>query len=148
MFTQQSWRIFLQRRKANNKPRDATDPTGSTAAESVRTLLKKNPKYSKRINYNALKGLFEDGGAEVEEDKDDGVIYGLSDADKSDGDTMVVDEDAREALPPSIPPISRKRSAQAQPDVVEELGGEYNDMESEKGDEYVAWDDPFEQEAF
>jgi transcription factor IIIB 90 kDa subunit len=139
---------LFQRRKANNKPRDATDPTGSTAAESVRTLLKKNPKYSKRINYDALKGLFEDGAAEVEEDKDDGVIYGLSDADKSDGDTMVVDEDAREALPPPMPLISRKPSAQAQSIVVEELGGDYNDMESEKGDEYVAWDDPFEQEAF
>ncbi|KAG2002253.1 transcription initiation factor IIB, variant 3 [Coprinopsis cinerea AmutBmut pab1-1] len=51
-----------KRRKTNNKPRDASTPAGGTAAESVRNLIKKNPKYSKRINYDALKDLFVDGG--------------------------------------------------------------------------------------
>ena len=50
---------FLQRRKTN-KARDGTTPHGATAAESVRNLIKKNPKYSKRINYDALKDLFTD----------------------------------------------------------------------------------------
>ncbi|EDR03383.1 uncharacterized protein LACBIDRAFT_143618, partial [Laccaria bicolor S238N-H82] len=48
----------LSRRKGNNKPRDASTAAGGTTAESVRNLLKKNPKYSKRINYDALKDLF------------------------------------------------------------------------------------------
>ncbi|KAI0036367.1 cyclin-like protein, partial [Vararia minispora EC-137] len=51
---------FLLRRKSTNKPRDASTPHGSTAAESVRNLLKKSSKYSKRINYDALKGIFAD----------------------------------------------------------------------------------------
>ncbi|OJT08769.1 hypothetical protein TRAPUB_335, partial [Trametes pubescens] len=51
------------RRKTNNKPRDASTSHGSTAAESVRNLIKKKPKYSKRVNYNALKDVFTDAGS-------------------------------------------------------------------------------------
>ncbi|KAF8648464.1 hypothetical protein AX16_006267 [Volvariella volvacea WC 439] len=49
-----------KKRKTTIKSRDATTPHGTTAAESVRDLLKKIPKYSKRINYDALKDLFAD----------------------------------------------------------------------------------------
>lgn len=47
-----------KRRKSGTKPRDTSTPAGLTAADSVRNLLKKNPKYSKRINYDALKDMF------------------------------------------------------------------------------------------
>ncbi|KAJ2924283.1 hypothetical protein H1R20_g12815, partial [Candolleomyces eurysporus] len=49
-----------KRRKTTTKPRDASTAAGGSAAESVRNLIKKNPKYSKRINYEALKDLFVD----------------------------------------------------------------------------------------
>ncbi|KZV70104.1 cyclin-like protein [Peniophora sp. CONT] len=58
-----------KRRKSASKPRDASTPSGNTAAESVKNLLKKSSKYSKRINYDALKGLFSEDGAGKTEDK-------------------------------------------------------------------------------
>jgi transcription factor IIIB subunit 2 len=90
----------FQRRKTNNKPRDATTAHGSTAAESVQNLLKKNPKYSKRINYDALKDLFIEGGGPpsfaatmgVSDEKDDAELYTFGD-DKTE-ETMVIIEDA------------------------------------------------------
>jgi transcription factor IIIB 90 kDa subunit len=76
-----------KRRKPAAKPRDASTPHGSTAAESVRTLLKQNARYSKRINYDALKDLFADAK------DDDEVLYTLED-DKEDDDVnfMLVEE--------------------------------------------------------
>ena len=92
--------LSLQRRKGNNKPRDASTPSGSTAAESVRNLIKKNPKYSKRINYNALKDLFTDDGSTFQmaagdddkEDDEDTQLYTMDD--KSDGEGMLIVEEA------------------------------------------------------
>ncbi|KAM6499847.1 BRF1 domain containing protein [Amanita muscaria] len=51
-----------RKRRKPLKPRDATTPSGSTVTESVQNLVKKNPKYSRRINYDALKELFVDSG--------------------------------------------------------------------------------------
>jgi len=49
--------FFLQRKKGQpNKPRDSTNPTGSSAADATRQLVKQ--KISKRINYSALDSLF------------------------------------------------------------------------------------------
>ena len=81
--------VKQQRRKTNNKPRDASTAHGSTAAESVRNLIKKNPKYSKRINYNALKELFTDEGPSfqlpgADDDKDDDFVMGKDDPDDDD----------------------------------------------------------------
>lgn len=89
-----------KRRKSNNKPRDATTAHGSTTAESVQNLIKKNPKYSKRINYDALKDLFIEGGGPpslaatmgVSDEKDDMDLYSFGD-DKSE-EAMVIIEDA------------------------------------------------------
>ena len=93
--------MFLpeQRRKTNNKPRDASTPHGSTAAESVRNLIKKNPKYSKRINYNALKDLFTDDGASFhmptgDDNKDDDETQLYTIDDKSDGEGMLIVEES------------------------------------------------------
>jgi transcription factor IIIB 90 kDa subunit len=129
-----------QRRKTSNKPRDSADPTGNTAAESVRTLLKKNPKYSKRINYDALKGLFESSIA-TNEDKDDYTL----DTDKSDAEMMLVDEDARDT-PASRAQISRKESPARGEMDLEEV--EEEELGSDKGENYGGWEDTFEQEAF
>ena len=76
-------RFKSKRRKPAAKPRDASTPHGSTAAESVRTLLKQNARYSKRINYDALKDLFADAK------DDDEVLYTLDD-DKEDDDANFV----------------------------------------------------------
>lgn len=56
-----AYMVFCSQRRKTNKNRDGSLPHGATAAESVRNLIKKNPKYSKRINYDALKDLFTDG---------------------------------------------------------------------------------------
>jgi len=68
-------------------------PHGATAAESVQNLLKKNPRYSKRINYTALQDLFVDGPPPLSiDDKTDGPLYTMDD--KDDGYGMVVIEEA------------------------------------------------------
>ncbi|KAK7036690.1 transcription factor TFIIIB subunit brf1 [Paramarasmius palmivorus] len=117
-----------KKRKTNNKPRDMTTPHGATTAESVRNLIKKNPKYSKRINYDALKDLF------VTDNKDDDTeLYTMDDKDdKDDGDGMlvVIEEDdagARPARPP-------------QPEEDED------DKDDDEGRDMGHWDDVYEQE--
>ena len=143
----------FQRRKGNNKPRDASTAAGGTTAESVRNLLKKNPKYSKRINYDALKDLFIQGGGAPSftanmtlgnDDKDDEDLYTMDD--KSDGEGMYMPTIIVEEEPGTVagaPPSAAGRKE----------GGRLlrNDMEDEasddeKGDEDLGWDDVYEQE--
>jgi hypothetical protein len=54
----------------------------------VRNLIKKNPRYSKRINYDALKDLFVDGtmgGVSLGvDDKDDDGLYTIGVDDKGE----------------------------------------------------------------
>ncbi|CCL99056.1 uncharacterized protein FIBRA_01067 [Fibroporia radiculosa] len=152
-----------KRRKTSNKPRDASTPSGSTVAESVRNLIKKNPKYSKRINYDALKNLFVDGGASARlptpgfDDKDDDGLYIMDD--KSDGEGMVIIEEGGGGVG-MAPTRARStgassskapggRSAGQASDVREgdeDAAGEedVDDEGSEKGDDYD-WD-AYEQE--
>lgn len=151
--------VLPQRRKTNNKPRDASTPHGSTAAESVRNLIKKNPRYSKRINYDALKDLFTDDGAAVKlsmtpaaDDKDDELYYM---EDKSDAEGMVVVEEggggvgmapARSRSTSKGPGPSPPGALEAEQEGDEDAIGE-DDVEegSEKGDDYADWD-VYEQE--
>ncbi|KAH9994655.1 cyclin-like protein [Russula vinacea] len=122
---------YKKRRKPTVKPRDASTPHGSTAAESVRTLLKQNARYSKRINYDALKDLFTD-----EKDEDESsALYII------EGKEVVVEEgggrigghagliDAGELL---------------QPDPDDADDGDASD----KGDDFGVgdWEDTYEQE--
>lgn len=87
-----------QRRKTgtNNKPRDASNAHGATAAESVRNLVTKSKKFSRKINYSAYDTLF--GGpttTDIGQDKDadgDDALYHMED--KSDDETMVVIEES------------------------------------------------------
>ncbi|KAI0056018.1 cyclin-like protein, partial [Artomyces pyxidatus] len=124
------------RRKTSAKPRDASTPHGSTAAESVRNLLKKNSRYSKRINYDALKDLFADG---EEEEKDGDVLYTMDDKDE--------DEDALGAAPAVVEEGGGYIGREASAGHGEVTGGE-EDAEgegSDKGEDY-GWEDTYEQE--
>ncbi|OJA07627.1 hypothetical protein AZE42_01124 [Rhizopogon vesiculosus] len=131
-----------KRRKSSTRPRDESMPSGSTAAESVRNLIKKNPKYSKRINYDALKDLFVDGRQVVPslDDKDD--LYTMDD--KSDGEGMMVLEEGGGGIR-----SQRSVTATRLPREEQEQGDEREDEESEKGDDHVVdigWEDAYEQE--
>ncbi|KII84965.1 hypothetical protein PLICRDRAFT_45822 [Plicaturopsis crispa FD-325 SS-3] len=124
-----------KRRKTSTKPRDMSTPTGSTAAESVRHLIKKNPKYSRRINYDALKDLFDPQPAT--DDKDDEDLIAMDD--KSDGEGVIIEEGGGGTK-------SRRPSLPASAGGTE---GQDDDEGSEKGDEHIdaGWEDAYEQEA-
>ncbi|KAI0300116.1 hypothetical protein B0F90DRAFT_1668430 [Multifurca ochricompacta] len=124
-----------KRRKPTVKPRDASTPHGSTAAESVRTLLKQNARYSKRINYDALKDLFTDG---KDEKDDDGILYTLDDKEE---DASVVVEEGGGRIGGHAGLIDGG-DLQPDPDDADDGDG------SEKGHDYVdgSWEDTYEQE--
>lgn len=129
---------FFQRRKNLTKPRDESTSSGRTAAESVRNLLKKNAKYSKRINYDALKNLFVDGGDQNIDldEKDD--LYSMDDKTE---ESVIVEE--------SGGGVGNQKSpwAASQDDLPN--AAHDGEDESEKGDDedpYVGWDEVYEQE--
>ena len=132
-----------QRRKTSTKPRDISTPHGTTAAESVRNLLKKNPKYSKKINYAVLDQFFkpeksstpdagEAEGEEEEEREEDAGLYCIdvdeNEKEKDDGEGEEVVEEGGDYLTP----------LRANPD--------YEDDEDDKPEDYGGWEDLFEQE--
>ena len=134
-----SFQKFIQRRRASTKSRDTTTPHGTTAAESVRNLLKKNPKYSKKINYAVLDQFFKpeksstpdgvgEGGEEEEEGKEEVGLYRIEESEKDDGEGEEVVEEGGEYQTP----------LRANPD--------YEDDEDDKPGEYGGWEDLFEQE--
>ncbi|KAG9314612.1 BRF1-domain-containing protein [Chiua virens] len=138
-FTEGTQPRSRKRRKTVAKPRDESTPSGKTAAESVRNLLKKNAKYSKRINYDALKDLFVDGAnpnINLDE-KDD--LYSMDDKTE---DAMIVEEGGGGGVANQI---SSRTAKSDFPDAAQDG----DDDESEKGDNeesYVGWDDVYEQE--
>jgi len=127
-----------QRRKPGTKPRDASTPHGSTAAESVRTLLKQNARYSKRINYDALKDLFTD---EKGEDNDSKLYTIHDDREEEIATSVVVDEEGGGRVGGHAGLID---AGELQPDP------EYMDVDdgSDKADDFgdVGWEDTYEQE--
>ncbi|KAL4068304.1 hypothetical protein V8B97DRAFT_888451 [Scleroderma yunnanense] len=126
-----------KRRKSSTKPRDESTPSGTTAAESVRNLIKKNPKYSKRINYDALKDLFVDGDRTIPnlDDKED--LYSIDD--KTDGDGMVVVEEGGGGVG------SQKQQRRGSPETdADHLDEEASEKEDGIGD--LTWEDAYEQE--
>lgn len=144
-----------QRRKTtgSNKPRDASTPHGRTAAESVQNLIKKNAKYSKRINYDALRDLF--GGDGRGEGQGDG-----SGADRSGGgdfqnnNLLVEPEISLDEKEDDLYQLDDKSDGEGM-HIVEESGGggvgqtpaEEIDFGNEDGEgEEYNWDDVYEQE--
>ncbi|KAF5318909.1 hypothetical protein D9611_013659 [Ephemerocybe angulata] len=155
-----------KRRKTTNKPRDASTAAGGSAAESVRNLIKKNPKYSKRINYDALKDLFVDGQNAPPsfsqmmrnmggDGKDDDGLYVLPDDErgqsmapgldvdgKEDGDGEGVVVIVEDEAPPPIRAAGKAVAQDMDVDVDDE-----DDEEDAEGDEVVGgWEDAYEQE--
>ncbi|KAG6371687.1 BRF1-domain-containing protein [Boletus reticuloceps] len=129
-----------KRRKSITKPRDESTPSGRTAAESVRNLLKKNAKYSKRINYDALKDLFVDGDNPNINLDEKGELYSMDDKTE---DGVIVEEGGGGvgSQQNSLQSISRNDFLDTAHDGEED--------ESEKGDTedpYVGWDEFYEQE--
>lgn len=119
-------------------------------------MLKKNPRYSKRINYDALKDLLADAPGPRPEDKEG--MYTLSDADKSEGEMEVIDEDAGGGVGVGVVPRKEveTKGRLARPEDADGYGeedaeGEVDedvDVGSEKGDEsFGDWGEAFEQEA-
>ena len=137
----------------------------------MRNLIKKNPKYSKKINYNALKELFTDDGSSFQmpggdEDKDDdGHLYTMDDKDDGEGMLIVEEEGgggvgqairpatSRSAsLVPGTSAVPAKPSASGTLDGVVEAddeedaeGEEDVEDDAEKDDAYGEWD-AYEQE--
>ncbi|KAF4594064.1 transcription factor TFIIIB subunit brf1 [Pleurotus pulmonarius] len=139
-----------RKRRKTNKPRDASTAHGATAAESVRNLIKKNPKYSRRINYDALKDLFGDAGgpgpSRGDDDKDDGEeLYQMGD-DKSDdggeGPVMVIEEAGSVA--------AARPAEEAARHGIHGVNGNNEDGDgSDKSDDEAGpmhWEDVYEQE--
>ncbi|KAJ7159849.1 BRF1-domain-containing protein [Mycena crocata] len=138
-----------KRRKQNdsNAPRDTANPTGTTAAESVRNLITKNHKYSKRINYDALRHLLVEGPNL--DDKGDDELFTMDDKSDGEGMGMVVIEEAPGTVVSVPPPKPRAKK-------VSDLAGRGNaeadgddDMDAEEGSdkgEDVGWDEGYEQE--
>jgi transcription factor IIIB subunit 2 len=125
-------------------------------------MVKKNPKYSKRINYDALAGLLGGAGAgrladrwAAEDEKDDdGELLPLDD--KADDDGAFVDEDARDVAPGARARGKARAARAATEDKGEDVPldeDEEMDVDAEKEDgaeESFAdggWEDAFEQEA-
>lgn len=130
---------IFQRRKSVTKPRDESTASGRTAAESVRNLLKKNTKYSKRINYDALKDLFVDGGNPDINLDEKGDLYSMDD--KTEDGVIVEEEGGGVGSQKSSRSVSRNDIPSAAQDEEED--------ESEKGDTeepFVSWDEVYEQE--
>lgn len=74
--------MYEQRKR--NRPKDASTATGETAADATKQMLEKK-KFSKKINYDAIKSLFDKNGSEA------GSTYaGSDDDDGSDGDNMLI----------------------------------------------------------
>ena len=127
----------FQRRKTSTKPRDTSTPHGTTAAESVRNLLKKNPKYSKKINYAVLDQFFKPEKSSTPDDEDEqageegmeeGLLYQMDGMGKDDGEGEEVVEEGGEYRTPL------------------RANAEYEDDEDDKPEEYGGWEEVFEQE--
>lgn len=119
----------------------------------MRNLLKKNPRYSKRINYDALRDLF-DGGAPPGSPAGDakldvGADLWTLDAEKDDDAMVVIEEGGGGVGMSSAKARVPSRDAPALP---EEDGAADADGEddayayaSDKGEEFGEWD-VYEQE--
>ncbi|EKM50866.1 uncharacterized protein PHACADRAFT_31958 [Phanerochaete carnosa HHB-10118-sp] len=144
-----------KRKTAHTKPRDASTPHGATAAESVKNLIKKNPRYSKRINYDALRDLFDGDAPGAEADEKLETDTGLWHMDKEDEEAGVLIEEGGGgvgmASTPKAGPSTAAAVATTDAEAVDEdeAIGEIDEgmylFAGEKIDDYGDWD-VYEQE--
>lgn len=101
-------------------------------------MLKKNPKYSKKINYAVLDQFFKPKKSSTPDDEDEeGEEGGREEADlhlideiekdEGEGEEVVVEEGGEYQTPLRVNP-------------------DYEDDEDDKPEEYGGWEDVFEQE--
>ncbi|KAI0701094.1 hypothetical protein BC835DRAFT_1442700 [Cytidiella melzeri] len=137
-----------KRKVINNKPRDASTPHGATAAESVKNLIKKNPRYSKRINYDALRDLFDGAGplGSIEDQKID-MTKEMYTMEQEDEMGVVVEEGGgRVGMTPTPVMSMPDEPAPADEDGEGDIDdGMYADLD-EKVDNYGGEWDVYEQE--
>lgn len=130
----------------------------------MRNLIKKNPKYSKRINYDALKDLFADsnnsraqldaisrdaallvpGNVDLDDKEDD--LYHI-DADKSDGEGFASGAEVVEEVGGSVGMAKNIATHTGHGEEVRELGAASGQSEGEEaidedaeGEEYTEFD--------
>jgi transcription factor IIIB subunit 2 len=120
-------------------------------------MVRKNPKYSKRINYDALAGLLSTplpGQSPAPDDNygekhDDGLLR-FDDKDGED-EEGIVEEDARYDAAATVRP-PRARTEEVGKEMVALAPDEEEEEDVDEGkDDYDAnaqWEDAFEQEAF
>ncbi|KAF7313222.1 BRF1-domain-containing protein [Mycena kentingensis (nom. inval.)] len=126
-------------------PRDTSNPTGRTAAESVKNLLSKSSKYSKRINYDALANLLNVDEPLVNLDEKADQLYTFDDKDKSDAEGMVLVEESGGSVGTAPPPKTKRKKSQAA-ELAERAAEPDEDPEEGSDKEEESWEDAYEQE--
>ncbi|GJE90501.1 CYCLIN and BRF1 domain-containing protein [Phanerochaete sordida] len=128
-----------KRKGGHTKPRDAASAHGATTAESVQSLLKKNPRYSKRINYDALRDLFDGAPGGDEKLEDAAALWHMDD--DADAGVLVEEGGGGVGMAPAAAGPSKAVGAEAH----EEEHGAEEDVYGygEKVEDYGDW---YEQE--
>ncbi|KAF7293140.1 BRF1-domain-containing protein [Mycena chlorophos] len=137
-------------------PRDTSNPAGRTAAESVKNLLSKSSKYSKRINYDALKNLLEPEMPMINLDDKEDQLYTFDDdgKDKSDGEGMgmvLIEESGGTVGVNAEPPPARAKRKKSRVSELAERVAEDEEQDPEEAsdkeeDVNMGWEDAYEQE--
>ncbi|MCO5594489.1 hypothetical protein L7F22_048520 [Adiantum nelumboides] len=94
-------------RRKREKPRDSSTAAGSSAAEAAKSMMEKK-KWSKRINYGAVQGLF-DTASSSSKPSSSKRKNAFEDSDEDDDEDDIIEEEG--GLPSNHPSI-RKDSAQ------------------------------------
>jgi len=142
-----------RKRRKTARPRDATTPSGATVTESVQNLVKKNLKYSRRINYNALKELFVDSGGlpsladamtTGEDEKDDTELIQMEDGKEDAEPQLIVEEEGTVGV---VSAVSAGAASNAKKRAYDDEDGE-GESDDEKDEPIMnyAWEDAYEQE--
>ncbi|KAL1760749.1 cyclin-like protein, partial [Schizophyllum commune] len=128
----------LAGKRKGNKPRDASNATGATAAEAARHLVKKTAKFSKRINYEAFDSLFlpyEE--SKPLDEKDDGELYQFDDKIDDQAQVVVIPDEPGGKLPAPRP---QEEEGEADAD------GEFEDLSDKEDAQDAGWEEGYQQE--
>ncbi|KAL1677134.1 cyclin-like protein, partial [Schizophyllum commune] len=131
--------VWFSAKRKGNKPRDASNATGATAAEAARHLVKKTAKFSKRINYEAFDSLFlpyEE--SKPLDEKDDGELYQFDDKIDDQAQVVVIPDEPGGKLP--APPRPQEEEGEADAD------GEFEDLSDKEDAQDAGWEEGYQQE--
>ncbi|KAL1709492.1 cyclin-like protein, partial [Schizophyllum commune] len=131
--------VWSAAKRKGNKPRDASNATGATAAEAARHLVKKTAKFSKRINYEAFDSLFlpyEE--SKPLDEKDDAELYQFDDKIDDQAQVVVIPDEPGGKLP--APPRPQEEEGEADAD------GEFEDLSDKEDAQDAGWEEGYQQE--